>query len=93
MAWDLDLNTDKLPVKEEKSEKNQVRSFVEQGVPQEKPANTKNITYKIKWGDTLWDLAKSYYNNPWKYPKIAKYNGIKNPDHIISGTTIIIPAE
>lgn len=62
-------------------------------VPQEKPANTKNITYKIKWGDTLWDLAKSYYNNPWKYPKIAKYNGIKNPDHIISGTTIIIPAE
>lgn len=62
-------------------------------VPQEKPVNTKNITYKIKWGDTLWDLAKSYYNNPWKYPKIAKYNGIKNPDHIISGTTIIIPAE
>lgn len=62
-------------------------------VQQEKPANAKNITYKIKWGDTLWDLAKSYYNNPWKYPKIAKYNGIKNPDHIISGTTIIIPAE
>ena len=62
-------------------------------VPQEKPANAKNITYKIKWGDTLWDLAKSYYNNPWKYTKIAKYNGIKNPDHIISGTTIIIPAE
>ena len=53
----------------------------------------KNITYKIKWGDTLWDISKSYYNNPWKYHKIAKYNGIKNPDHIISGTTIIIPAE
>lgn len=60
--------------------------------PKAKPAS-KNITYKIKWGDTLWDLAKTYYNNPWKYPKIAKYNGIKNPDHIISGTTIIIPAE
>ena len=60
--------------------------------PKAKPAS-KNITYKIKWGDTLWDLAKTYYNNPWKYPKIAKYNGIKNPDHIISGTTIVIPAE
>lgn len=60
--------------------------------PKAKSAS-KNITYKIKWGDTLWDLAKTYYNNPWKYPKIAKYNGIKNPDHIISGTTIIIPAE
>lgn len=61
--------------------------------PKAKPAASKNITYKIKWGDTLWDLAKTYYNNPWKYPKIAKYNGIKNPDHIISGTTIVIPAE
>lgn len=62
-------------------------------VPAKDETESKNITYKIKWGDTLWDISKSYYNNPWKYPKIAKYNGIKNPDHIISGTKIIIPAE
>lgn len=61
--------------------------------PKEVASQTKNISYKIKWGDTLWDISKSYYNNPWKYPKIAKYNGIKNPDHIISGTVIVIPAE
>lgn len=62
-------------------------------VPKQTAPESKNITYKIKWGDTLWDIAQSYYNNPWKYHKIAKYNGIKNPDHIISGTTITIPAE
>ena len=56
----------------------------------EKP---KNISYKIKWGDTLWDIADTYYKNPWRYKYIARYNGIKNPDYIISGTTIIIPAE
>ena len=53
----------------------------------------KNVTYKIKWGDTLWDIADTYYKNPWRYKKIANYNGIKNPDHIISGTIITIPAE
>ncbi len=55
--------------------------------------NRKGVSYKIKWGDTLWDIADTYYNNPWKYKKIASYNGIKNPDHIISGTVITIPAE
>ena len=58
--------------------------------PEVKP---KNITYKIKWGDTLWDIADAYYKNPWKYKYIARYNGIKNPDYIISGTTITIPAQ
>ena len=38
------------------------------------------VTYKIRWGDTLWDLADSFYNNPWLYKKIASSNNIKNPD-------------
>ena len=62
-------------------------------VPKKPAPESKNITYKIKWGDTLWDISKTYYKNPWKYHKIAKFNGIKNPDHIISGTKIVIPAE
>lgn len=57
---------------------------------EEKPAD---ITYKIKWGDTLWDIADTYYKNPWRYKYIARFNGIKNPDYIISGTYITIPAE
>ncbi len=61
--------------------------------PQEKKSAPKEIVYKIKWGDTLWDLAATYYKNPWLYPKIAHYNNIKNPDYIIAGTTIRIPEE
>lgn len=49
------------------------------------------VQYKIKWGDTLWDISNAYYKTPWLYPKIASYNGIKNPDFIISGTWITIP--
>ena len=57
------------------------------------PEKPKDISYRIKWGDTLWDISDSYYKNPWRYKYIARYNGIKNPDHIVSGTYIQIPAE
>lgn len=64
-------------------------------VEEPKPAvkKTSDVKYHIRWGDTLWDISESYYKTPWKYPKIADYNKIKNPDLIISGTDIMIPAE
>lgn len=49
------------------------------------------VRYKIKWGDTLWDLSETFYKTPWLYKKIATYNKIKNPNLIISGTYIDIP--
>jgi hypothetical protein len=49
------------------------------------------VTYKIRWGDTLWDLSYTYYRNPWIYMKIAKANKIRNPDLIISGHKLWIP--
>ncbi len=56
-----------------------------------KPAKEPGVWYKIRWGDTLWDLSMAYYRNPWLYGKISRYNKIKNPDLIISGTWIYIP--
>jgi hypothetical protein len=47
--------------------------------------------YRIRWGDTLWDISEAFYRNPWLYPRIARFNNIRNPDLIISGTTIRIP--
>jgi hypothetical protein len=58
-------------------------------VPAVIPRN--GVAYRIRWGDTLWDIAAAFYRNPWLYPRIARYNGIRNPDLIISGTTIRIP--
>ncbi len=55
--------------------------------------NRNAVEYTIKWGDTLWDISDSYYKNPWKYPTIADYNNIPNPDLIISGQEILIPEE
>ncbi len=49
------------------------------------------VRYKIRWGDTLWDIAEAFYRNPWLFSHIARFNKIKNPDLIISGTYIRIP--
>jgi LysM repeat protein len=47
--------------------------------------------YRIRWGDTLWDISEAFYRDPWLYPRIARFNNIRNPDLIISGRTIRIP--
>ena len=64
-------------------------------VEEKKPETKKSedVKYHIRWGDTLWDISESYYKTPWKYPKIADYNKIKNPDVIIAGSDILIPSE
>ena len=61
--------------------------------PKEPPKKPEDKIYKIKWGDTLWDIADTYYKNPWQYKMIARYNNIRDPDYIISGTTIKLPAK
>ena len=58
-------------------------------VPAVIPRN--GVVYQIQWGDTLWDISAAFYRDPWLYPRIAKYNNIKNPDRIISGFNVRIP--
>jgi len=59
-----------------------------EGEPSEKKPG---VNYKIKWGDTLWELSYAFYRNPWYFGKIALANKIRNPDKIIAGRTIWIP--
>jgi hypothetical protein len=59
-------------------------------VPQTIPSE--GIVYKIRWGDTLWDISEAFYRNPWLYPTLVRHNRIRNPNLIVSGTEITIPA-
>ncbi len=56
-------------------------------------SESQDARYRVRWGDTLWNIAETYYRNPWQYSSIAQHNGISNPNHIIAGTDILIPAE
>jgi len=64
--------------------------------PEEQKKNTPSAPtggawYDIKRGDTLWDIAATYYRNPWLYPRIARANKIANPDLIFAGSKLFIP--
>jgi LysM repeat protein len=47
--------------------------------------------YTIKSGDTLSAICRKYYGDASLYPKLASYNGIKNPHLIYAGNTIKLP--
>jgi len=47
--------------------------------------------YTVVRGDTLWSIAKKFYNDGSRYPEIAKANNISNPDLIHAGQKLLIP--
>ncbi|MDR2803360.1 MAG: LysM peptidoglycan-binding domain-containing protein [Treponema sp.] len=49
------------------------------------------ISYKLRWGDTLWDVSQAFYRTPWRYDYLARYNGIRDPNRIVAGRAIRIP--
>ncbi|MDR1144205.1 MAG: LysM peptidoglycan-binding domain-containing protein [Spirochaetaceae bacterium] len=48
------------------------------------------IVYKVRWGDTLWDISEAFYRNPRLYPIIVRSNKISNPNLIVGGTELTI---
>lgn len=46
-------------------------------------------TYKIKYGDVLWKIAKIYNID---YKELARINNIANPNKIYTGRTLLVPA-
>lgn len=75
--------------KEQTSRKRPLAPVASYKVPATIPKD--GVDYKIRWGDTLWDISEAFYRDPWLYPRIARHNKIRNPDLIISGRTIRIP--
>ncbi len=57
------------------------------------PAPKKELTYTVKSGDTLWNIAKQVYGDGAKYTVIYEANKdkISNPNSIFAGQVIVIP--
>lgn len=45
--------------------------------------------HRVVHGDTLWDLSRHYFSNPWHWPRVWSYNpDITNPNWIYPGDRI-----
>jgi len=54
------------------------------------PVVSREVIHIVVKGDTLWDIAKHYVQNPYRYPELAKLSKIKNPDLIYPGEKVRI---
>ena len=49
--------------------------------------------YTIKEGDTLFSIAKNYYDDGYKYPELVKANSLANENAIEIGQVLEIPKQ
>lgn len=95
-AWASNTDTDAPPPPE-------VVAEVVAEVAAEAPAEVKEVevevapvvnevtTYTVVSGDTLFNIAKQFLGDGNRYPELARFNNIPNPDHIEVGQVIRIP--
>ncbi|HEY3257622.1 MAG TPA: LysM peptidoglycan-binding domain-containing protein [Gemmatimonadaceae bacterium] len=61
-------------------------------IPAAAPAEGE-VTHVVKKGDTLWDIAKTYLKDPFRWPEVFRRNTdvVENPHWIYPGEVIRIP--
>lgn len=51
-----------------------------------------SVTYRVRAGDTLSELAAAFYGFAAAYDRLADANGITDPDALTVGEVLTIPA-
>lgn len=62
------------------------------GAQQVAPTDTAEIVHTVRTGDTLWDIANAYLQDPFRWPEIFRRNTdvVENPHWIYPGEQILI---
>jgi hypothetical protein len=68
------------------------QKVAEAGVPLSELAPNAPDSYKVKRGDTLWDISKLFLKSPWRWPELWGMNldQIRNPHLIYPGQMLFL---
>lgn len=71
-----------------------IKPGVETPVAKAQPPNVQASQHKVEYGQCLWTLSEDYYQQGEFWPNIyrANLNHIENPDLIIAGSDLLVPA-
>jgi len=53
--------------------------------------DSNSVEYRIRRGDTLWDISETFYGTPWLFSELADANEITNPNLIYAESDLEIP--
>jgi len=53
--------------------------------------DSNSVEYRIRRGDTLWDISETFYGTPWMFSELADANEISNPNLIFAESDLEIP--
>jgi nucleoid-associated protein YgaU len=59
----------------------------------QQPTQAQPKQHVVREGDTLWDLARTYFNDPFRWPLIYDANKslVENPHRIFPTERLVIP--
>lgn len=75
---------------EQQAQLDRATAALQAPAPQATAPSPKTVTYIVRQGDTFYRIARSFYGDGRRYPRIMEENGVERKTALYVGDTLII---